>query len=248
MIRSRKSDTPPRRGLLSNPPRRLALAGLLCIAGSAGGAGPRVGWSGPIDAAGLTGYLAIGPLYLDATVAGRTARFRNDGSGRYTAISGRGALRETGVGNYEWVMRDGTRWAFEPSAATEQAMIESQRGGTPQLARVTLGVWHNGETWRWEYETRSRQDKCGPVGRFGLTNPDCRSTTWERPKVVRSSRRLALVARYRGDRPGPDFGRLRAIDLYATPGCGIAQDWEACQGRARLIRRIASTGMVGPRP
>ena len=199
-------------------------------------------WRGPLDRAAVSARLVVGPLFVEGRIPGRALRFRDDGDAGYVALSGRDRLLRDGEG-YVLTTAEGARWRFGAAVASrEQTMIAPQWAALPSVAWASSVSLPGGETRRWLYEERVERRDCGPVGRFGLTNPACREQRWSRIAAVVSNRGVALVPAYASDATGDAFGRMTGATLLDHRACRVRidslSDWHACQPGARVVRTV----------
>ena len=199
-------------------------------------------WRGPVDRAAVSARLLVGPLFVEGRIPGRTLRFRDDGDAGYVALSGRDRLLRDGDG-YLLTTADGARWRFGAAVASgEQTTIAPHRASVPAVASASSVSLPGGETRRWLYEERVERRNCGPVGRFGLTNPACREQRWSRVAAVVSDRGVALVPGYESDATGDAFGRLSGAALVDHRACRARidslSDWQTCQASVRVVRTV----------
>lgn len=195
-------------------------------------------WRTPLTPAALAAYVRDGGLRADVIINDRQLRFDDRGENWVGNPAGQGQFRRLPDGRYHYVAPDGARYVFAPVATGSSAMIEPASGVRFSYAHIVEARFADGEILSWKYEAQEAKQNCGPKGRFGLTNPDCRVDYYSRPIEIMSSRGMAVKLTYASNVAGRDFNRLREAMLYDQPRCAKGAQCNS----GRLLRTVKMTG------
>lgn len=193
-------------------------------------------WNGAVNENSFTSYVFTNDFRVFVYLNGQSFLFMQDANGVWQPELANGAtLTPDGNDGFVYTAPNGDRYEFAPSEAGEVRALTSQQLTLGRYTWLNTLVRANGEKLTWHYKTVSVENNCGPVGRFGLQNPNCVINRYQRPQSVTSNTGRMLKASYATQQGGPDYNKLTKVtainlgveycDPLADECTGLTHDW-----------------------
>ncbi|WP_230781758.1 RHS repeat domain-containing protein [Sphingomonas sp. Leaf37] len=212
-------------------------------------------WNGTVEETTFTNLVRTNTFNAFVFIDGNSYRFVNYGQSggdiTYTPLVPDGStLTRFADGQVKYTNTDGTRYEFTPVLAGTRGMTQSGSAADGSTARLEKIVRANGQSQVAHYRVAVLEQNCTGGGRFGLDNPNCQRTTYQRVQSFTTNTGAMLKAIYASNSPGSEFNKLvgvKAINLgedYCDPNADSCSNLTKGWPELQVMQSTDANGVV----